>query len=482
MAWVREVYIEPQGPSMLVDSHQGLEYTWAMSNQHAPGHKPGSPAGGPSTETTGDPPAALRQGEEVSASPPQQDELIRLRDMVIQRSRLLEISVTLNSTLELNRLLQFIINSAAELVESEEAAILLVDPNTNDLHFAAATNADSEELRKIPVPLEGSIAGSILRDDRPLIINEVAKDPRHYHQVDERTKLDTRSLMGVPMRMRDEVIGVLEAMNKRNGPFTEPDLRMLEIVASQAAVAINNARLLDALKKAYDELGRLDRLKSDFIAIASHELRTPLGLILGYAFLLKEEADAQASELADAVLNSAHRMQRLIEDMTNLNMMQVGSGELDRQQHSLQSMVRSAQEEVIELIQAKGQTLTMQLPESSLLALVDGGKLKMAVTNLLNNAMRFTPAEGRINLTLEKRGSEAWIRVSDTGIGIAQEEMARIFDQFYQVEDHMTRRHEGMGLGLSIVRAIAEAHGGRVWAESAGPGRGSTFTIALKAA
>lgn len=432
----------------------------------------------------GDPQPAGRLNQ-PSATPlpePMREELLRLRDMVIQRAKLLEISVTLNSTLELDKLLQFIINSAADLMDSEAASILLVDENTKDLYFAAATGADPEELRKIPVPLYGSIAGTIFREDKYQIINEVASDPRHFHQVDERTQLKTRSLIGVPMRIGDEVIGVLEAMNKRGGSFDETELRTLKIIASQAAVAINNARLLKALKRAYEELGKLERLKSDFIAIASHELRTPLGLILGYAFLLKEEAKDQTSELADAVMNSAQRMSRLIEEMTNLNMMQVSSPELVLRREPLQAIAKAAQEDVAELIQAKGQTLKVTMPDIPITAEVDAAKLKLALTNLLNNAMRFTPAEGNLKLRLEPHPPEAWMRVSDDGIGIPESELERIFDRFYQVENHMVRRHEGMGLGLSIVKAIAEAHEGRVWAESAGPDQGSTFTIALKTA
>jgi signal transduction histidine kinase len=418
----------------------------------------------------------------ASTSEPLREELMRLRDMVIQRSKLLEISVTLNSTLELDTLLQFIINSAADLMDSEGASILLVDENTKDLYFAAATGADPEELRSIPVPLYGSIAGTIFREDKYQIINEVASDPRHFHQVDERTRLKTRSLVGVPMRIGEEVIGVLEAVNKRHGAFDEIGLRTLEIIGSQAAVAINNARLLRALKKAYEELGKLDRLKSDFIAIASHELRTPLGLILGYAFLLKEEAKDQTSELAEAVMSSAQRMSRLIEEMTNLNMMQVSSPELYLSLQPLQGIAKAAQAELAELIQAKGQALVLELPDIPLQAHVDEAKLKLALTNLLNNAMRFTPAAGHLQLRLERHGTEAWLRVIDDGIGIPEAELERVFGRFYQVEDHMVRRHEGMGLGLSIVRAIADAHGGRVWAESSGPDQGSTFTIALNAA
>jgi signal transduction histidine kinase len=281
------------------------------------------------------------------------------------------------------------------------------------------------------------------------------------------------------MRMRDRRIGVLEALNKRGGPFTESDLQTLSIIASQAAVAIHNANLVSALQKAYDELGKVEKLKSDFIAIASHELRTPLGVILGYAAILKEDADQATSEHAAAVLNSALRMRALIEDMTNMNMMRVGSAELAVSQQALQPILEAAYEEMRPLIEAKGQLVARHVAPEQLLANVDAPKMMMALTNLLNNAMRFTPGGGRIELGLERHGAEAWLRVGDNGVGLPADQLERIFDQFYQVEHHMTRRHEGMGLGLSIVRAVVRAHSGRVWAESAGRDQGATFTIAV---
>ncbi|HEX9680901.1 MAG TPA: GAF domain-containing sensor histidine kinase [Anaerolineales bacterium] len=400
--------------------------------------------------------------------------------LVARLSRLVDISVTLNSTLDLDRLLEFIIRTAAELVESEGAAILLVDENTHDLFFAASTGSDPQELAKIPVPMEGSIAGTVFRQGRPLILNHVADDPRHFRQVGEKIKFETRSLLGVPMRIRDKVTGVLEAVNKRQGAFDETDSETLSIIASQAAVAIHNARLVSALQGAYQELGQLDRLKADFIAIASHELRTPLGVILGYAAILREEAkEAAASEQAETVLNSALRMRALIEDMTNMNLMQVGRAEMSFEVHPLADVVQIAHDEVAPLIRAKGQTLIVRRAEDPLPAPVDRAKLAMAVTNLLNNAMRFTPAQGHILLELTRHGAEGWIRVRDDGVGIPADQLERIFDRFYQVENHMTRRHQGMGLGLAIVRAIAQAHGGRVWAESEGRDLGSTFTVAV---
>jgi signal transduction histidine kinase len=413
---------------------------------------------------------------------PEQDltrQIDELRQLIVRLSRLVEVSVTLNSTLEPEPLLQFLIRSAADLLDSEAASILLFDEKTQRLYFAASTGADPTELRKIPVPLEGSIAGTIYRDDSPLIINEVAADPRHYRQVGEKIRFEARTMIGVPMRMRDRRIGVLEALNKRGGPFTESDLRTLSIIASQAAVAIHNANLVSALQKAYDELGKVEKLKSDFIAIASHELRTPLGVILGYAAILKEDADQATSEHAAAVLNSALRMRALIEDMTNMNMMRVGSAELAVSQQALQPILEAAYEEMRPLIEAKGQQVSRHVAPEQLLANVDAPKMMMALTNLLNNAMRFTPGGGRIELGLERHGAEAWLRVGDNGVGLPADQLERIFDQFYQVEHHMTRRHEGMGLGLSIVRAVVRAHSGRVWAESAGRDQGATFTIAV---
>ncbi len=413
------------------------------------------------------------------ATPDVATELEQLREMVRRLARLVEISVTLNSTLDLERLLQFIIQSAADLVESEAASILLFDQRTQRLYFAAATGTDPGELAQIPVPLEGSIAGAIFREDRPLIINEVTGDPRHFREVGERMRFETRSLVGVPMRIKERVTGVLEAVNKRRGVFDENDVQTLSIIASQAAVAIENARLVEALQRAYDELGKVEKLKSDFIAIASHELRTPLGMILGYAALLKEEADREAAEHAEVVLNAALRMRALIEDMTNLNMLRVGAAELRLERCPLRPIAREAYEEMAELVEAKGQAFDLQLPAQELEAEVDASRVRMALTNLLNNAVRFTPVGGHIWFSLERHGPEAWFRVRDDGMGIEADQLARIFDQFYQVEDHMTRRHEGMGLGLAIVRAVAEAHGGRTWAESEGPGKGATFTLAL---
>jgi signal transduction histidine kinase len=220
-------------------------------------------------------------------------------------------------------------------------------------------------------------------------------------------------------------------------------------------------------------------MKTDFIAIASHELRTPLGLVLGYASLLQEETNKENAELAEMVVNSAMRMRALIDDMASLHMLQIGSSELELDSHELQSIMSQAVDEVHSLVEAKGQTMRVDMPERPIICRLDAAKLTLALANLLNNAMRFTPDQGEITLRLGQHGKEALIEVSDSGVGIPSDQIERIFEAFYQVEDHMTRRHGGLGLGLAIVAAIVEAHQGRVWAESEGEDQGAKITLAI---
>lgn len=406
----------------------------------------------------------------------QPTEIDQLRQWVVRISRLVEISVTLNSTLDLERLLEFIIRSAADLLESEAATILLVNEHSQTLYVAATTDPDSTGA--IPVPKEGSIAGTIFREDRPLILNEIQTSDS-FTDISETHDFDVHSLIGVPLRIREQAAGVLQAVNKRKGIFDETDLQILTNIASLAGVAIYNARQVEALNQAYEELGKLDQLKSDFIAIASHELRTPLGLILGNAALLKDFSGGDLAVYADAVLSAAKRMRLLIEEMTNMSMLEAGSAELMMAMKPLHTIVEEVHREVKGLVDAKSQALILRLPEQPLEALVDGPKLTMAVMNLLNNAIRFTPEGGTIELALEQHGQEAWIIVKDDGIGVEFEQQETVFDLFYQVEDHLTRRHDGLGLGLAIVKAVVESHGGRVWVESDGIDQGAAFKVAI---
>jgi len=394
-------------------------------------------------------------------------------------SRLMQINLVLSSTLALEPLLKVIMEAATEITDSEAASILLLDRRTRELRFAASTGSDPESLKNIIVPLEGSIAGTLVTEGRAIVIDNTSQDPRHYRQVDQKIDFSTRSLMGVPMRIKDHVVGVLEAVNKREGRFTEDDERCLTILASQAAVAIENTRLVSELRKAYNDLNELDKLKNDFIAIASHELRTPLGVILGYASFLKEEAEGEAHEHVEQLLASALHLHGLIEDLTNLRFFKMDSTVFTMTAVSIGHILEAAHAKVADLADAKSQSLTIEPLPGPIYISADADKLEMAITNVLSNAVRFTPEGGVIRVSVAEQGGEAWVTVQDNGIGIAPIQLERIFGQFYQVEDPLTRKHGGLGLGLPIARAIVERHGGRIWAESDGPGKGAAFTIAV---
>lgn len=403
-----------------------------------------------------------------------------LRQTIRQLARLVEMSVTLNSTLEIDRLLQYITESAADLLDCDAASIMLFDETEKKLVFAAATGSDPVELARIPVPLNGSIAGSVFLENQPMVINNVGEDPRHFSQVGDRVHFKPRSLLGVPMRLRERVIGVLEALNKRTGDFNSNDIRLLSVTASHASVAIENARLVQALKSANEELQKTNKLKSDFLAIASHELRTPLGVILGYASFLKEEArDEQLSEHAEVVLNSAMRLHSLVEDMTNLNLLQMGKAGLHLSEIPIQRVLYKVYKGVHSAAEARQQKITLRLPKQPIYVQGDPPKLELVFTNLFNNAVRFTQEGGEITVRVSAAADKVGIEVADNGAGIDPALLEQIFQPFYQVEDHLTRRYGGMGMGLATARGMVELHGGRIWAESAGLGYGSTFKVVL---
>lgn len=395
--------------------------------------------------------------------------------------RLTEISAVLNSTLALKPLLAHLLDAAAEITDSEAASVLLWDEHTHELRFAATTTQQSElNLIGQSVPVQGSIAGTILTEQRIVQVDDTSSDPRHYRKMNENTHFVTRSLLGVPMRSRDRMIGVLEALNKRSLPWTQADHEHLSVLAAQAAVAIESAQMVEALKQANQELSELDQMKNDFIAIASHELRTPLAVILGYASFLREEARGQGklSEHAEKVMASGLQLRRIIEDLMNLRYLQQNPSELFLETISAKDIIGDAVDEVNAAAEARRHQIAIECADDVLVQ-VDRIRASMALTNLMNNAVRFTPDGGHIRVWAERHAAEIWIMVEDNGIGIADDQLERIFDKFYQIENHMTRKNGGLGIGLSIARALAEAHSGRCWATSPGLEKGSTFTLAL---
>ena len=408
----------------------------------------------------------------------------RLRDLEGQQQqllRLVELSVTLNSTLNLETLLQVITGTATELLDCEGASILLYDEKNHRLYFAAATGSDPAKLAEIPVPMEGSLAGTIFNTNSPIILNDAEQDPRHFTQVSDHIKFKVKTLLGVPMPIKDRTVGVLEAINKRNGVFDERDSTILSVTAAHAAIAINNARLLRTTQLALEKVRESNELKSNFLALASHELRTPLGIIIGYSTFLKEDAKGELSEHATQVLNAAGQMRSILNEMNNLAMLKSDEMKLKPQKIIMQDLLTYACEGIKEIASARDQTLTYAFPEEPLTVDVDLDKTALAFGNILNNAIRFSPPGSEITVavgtTNDKSQVLAWVQ--DQGIGIPADKLQKIFEEFYQIEPPNTRQYGGLGIGLTIAKGLIDAQGGKVWAESEGLGGGATFKVML---
>jgi signal transduction histidine kinase len=222
----------------------------------------------------------------------------------------------------------------------------------------------------------------------------------------------------------------------------------------------------------------LDHMKSEFINIAAHELRTPLAILIGYASVLEEETEELPHEYVPIINRNAMRLRALIEDMLNLKYLESGMATLAHDDLDLQEVIAEAIQDLSLLTNEKNLTIQVNIPHDFPPIVADRKKFDLIIMNLLHNALKFTPPGGRVTCEAKVKGERVTISVSDTGIGIPQEQLSRIFDRFYQVEDSLTRGHEGMGLGLAIVRGMVEVCGGEIQVESE-EGQGTTFTFTL---
>jgi len=287
------------------------------------------------------------------------------------------------------------------------------------------------------------------------------------------------SLLLVPLIIHGKRIGVLQAVNKIGQvAFTDEDVVFMETLAAQAAIAIRNRELSQQAEENSRKAAEMERMKIDFIAILSHELRTPLGVILGHASMLQETCSESYKEDVEAILRNAMRLSELLNRSVNLNRFEKGYGVVKKSQVDLNALLQNVTAEFSDLVQEKQVEILLHIPRNRLRVTGDTEKIALIIRCLLNNALTFTDPSGKILLRLESVPGYVKVTVMDNGIGIPKEEQEKIFQRFYQVEKHLTRRHGGLGLGLSIAKEMVELHGGRIWVESQ-EGAGSRFIFIL---
>jgi len=304
-------------------------------------------------------------------------------------------------------------------------------------------------------------------------------------------------------------IGVRAAVRVWTGSVAvaTPALVVVDWLAAAAAVAflslharyavfIDNAEMVRdyaekdrearALAQVNAELRRLDELKSEFLAMVSHELRTPLTAIVGYSRLLLRQAHGTLTpkqiEYQEAIFRGAQRLNDLINDLLDVSRLEAGRIELTPRSLDLRQVVGQVGTVVTAAAQARRIHIRTVLPPDLPSVQADASRLQQILVNLVGNAVKFSTPGGEIRILAGRQREQVWVAVEDDGVGIAKDELGRIWDPFYQVEAPMRRRHGGSGLGLAIVRRLVELHGGVVRVESEGEGRGSRFTFTLPVA
>ncbi|HYE20623.1 MAG TPA: ATP-binding protein [Tepidisphaeraceae bacterium] len=430
----------------------------------------------------------------------------RMEQALRDEARVLELlnrtGTAIASELDLQALVQSVTDSATQLSGARFGAFFYnsVGAQGEAMLLYTLSGAPREAFERFGHPRPTALFGPTFRGEGTVRIDDVLADPRYGtmgpHHGMPPGHLPVRSYLAVSVVSRtNEVIGGLFFGHSEPGVFTDRTARLIEGVAAQAAVAIDNARLYDrvrhaaaereqllaAERAARAEAERVSLMKDEFLATLSHELRTPLNAILGWAQILRSDGglDDNVAEGLDVIERNARVQTQLIEDLLDMSRIISGKIRLDVQRVDLQDVVKAAVASVRHSADQKGIRLQVVLDPLAGPVRGDPNRLQQCFWNLLSNAIKFTPKGGKVQVGLERVNSHLEVCVTDDGQGIRPEFLPHVFERFRQADSSSTRRHGGLGLGLSIVKNLVELHGGKVRAKSPGEGQGSTFCIEL---
>jgi len=291
-----------------------------------------------------------------------------------------------------------------------------------------------------------------------------------------------RASLAVPLLREDRIIGGLVVRRKSTGEFRPEVIELLKTFATQSVLAIQNARLFREIEEKSRQIESANRHKSEFLANMSHELRTPLNAIIGFSEVLGErlfgELNEKQAEYTDDILTSGRHLLSLINEILDLSKVEAGRMELETTTFDLPLAIDNARTFVRERATNHEITLDVKVDERIGDIVGDERKIKQILLNLLSNAVKFTPQGGRITISARPIAAAVEISVTDTGIGIAEQDQPKVFEEFRQVGNDNAKKIEGTGLGLTLAKKFVELHGGRIWVESE-LGKGSTFVFTL---
>jgi signal transduction histidine kinase len=426
------------------------------------------------------------------------------------------ISQAITSTLEFQQTLEIVARNTLKLLGVEAVVIALLDKSERYLRFATVSGDLPDSLNGRRSKLNHSIWGWSVRQSKPLFVPDASTDKRHDPTFDEQSGLKTMSVLCAPLLAKGQTRGAIAAINKRDGKPGKEDMRLLNNIARAASTALENAILYERarreigerkkaeerleserqsladqvsvqtaeLRKTNAELAHAVRLKDEFLASMSHELRTPLNAILGIAEGLLDQFYGSLNERqirsVQLVEHSGRHLLALINDILDVSKIESGELMLEKETVPVSSICAGSLQFIKLAASKKNITVHSEIDEQVTYIQADSRRLKQILINLLSNAVKFTPDHGAVGLQVagDPENEVAQFTVWDTGIGIAQEDIPRIFRPFVQLDSSLSRQFPGTGLGLSLVKRMTEMHGGTVSVDSA-PGRGSRFTVSL---
>lgn len=544
----------------------------------------------------------------MSQTPPQTQQSSASYISPEKLTLLFEVSNLINSTLDLKKLLKTILDAACDVLQAEAGSVMLIDHATNELIFEVAEGEKEDKLQQIRVPMGKGIAGWVAEHGEPLLVPDVDKDPRFYRRVDKETKFVTKSILCVPLKIKDKIVGVVQAINhKTRVTFDESDIPLLTALANQAAVAIENSRLyqqlldenikitnlknyLDSILKStpeaiivldegghittfdphaervfkinafettnklYDDvfdsmlskfldgileearqglkvldreyefstdeenkiplgfslsplkddndneigtvvlcrdltetkqllnLQELSKMKSEFVSTVSHELRTPLTSIKGFIQTLQSDKEGyfqeeQKQRFYGIINREAERLLRLINDI--LSAARIEAGTALEMKYADVNLIELADKVVnTQKFYTKKHQFQLDAPENVPLIWGDQDKLDQVLTNIVSNAVKYSPNGGTITIKVEEKNDQISVGVTDQGIGIPKEELPKLFQRFQRVKGTEAEHIKGTGIGLHLAKSLVEMHNGSMFIDSE-YGKGSTFGFIL---
>jgi signal transduction histidine kinase len=398
-----------------------------------------------------------------------------------------EVGRALSSTLDLPTVLDTILSRANVLAGTDGVVIyeFTADEQRFDL-LRASESFDAAllaALRATPPTYGEGAVGRAAESREPVQIPDI-HDVGVYssHMREAVLAAGYRALLALPLLSENEVVGALVVNRRTPGEFEPRVVDVLRTFGTQSALAIQNARLFREIEDKSRQLEAANRHKDEFLASMSHELRTPLNAVIGFSEVLLErmfgDVNAKQEEYLQDILSSGRHLLSLINDILDLAKIEAGRMDLDVEEFDVAQAIDNAVVLVRERATRKGLTLDTRLDHGLGSLRGDQRKVKQVLLNLLSNAVKFTPEGGRVEIRAQRADGHVEVSVSDTGIGIAAEDLEAVFEEFRQVGTDYAKKHEGTGLGLTLSRKFVELHGGRIWVKSQ-PGQGSTFAFTL---